>query len=69
MGNAQTVKRAVNGTVPVVLRTVQLSIKNIRKSIDKIYFLINIFNGNDVFQVLLLNKTAYLANDVYDFLS
>ena len=39
MGNAQTVKRAVNGTVPVVLRTVQLSIKNIRKSIDKIYFL------------------------------
>lgn len=37
--------------------------------IDKIYFLINIFNGNDVFQVLLLNKTAYLANDVYDFLS
>ena len=39
MGNAQTVKRTVNGTVPVVLRTVQLSIKNIRKSIDKIYFL------------------------------
>ena len=39
MGNAQTVKRAVDGTVPVVLRTVQLSIKNIRKSIDKIYFL------------------------------
>ena len=38
MGNAQTVKRTVNGTVPVVLRTVQLSIKNIRKSIDKIYF-------------------------------
>ena len=36
---AQTVKRTVNGTVPVVLRTVQLSIKNIRKSIDKIYFL------------------------------
>jgi len=39
MGNAQTVKRTVNGTVPVVLRTIQLSIKNIRKSIDKIYFL------------------------------
>ena len=33
MGNAQTVKRTVNGIVPVVLRTVQLSIKNIRKSI------------------------------------
>ena len=36
MGNAQTVKRTVNGTVPVVLRTVQLSIKNIRKSIENL---------------------------------
>ena len=39
MESAQTVKRTVDGTVPVVLRTVQLSIKNVGKSIDKIYFL------------------------------
>ena len=38
MESAQTVKRTVNGTVPVVLRTIQLSIKNIRKVLTKYIF-------------------------------
>ena len=39
MGNAQTVKGTVNGTVPVVLRTVQLSNKKYKeKVLNKILF-------------------------------